>query len=66
MTKKDDKRQLRILKRTVKRAGNKHRRHDLKRSLHEKPEEAHFAEENLGGNVSRDLNALDQPPNSGD
>jgi hypothetical protein len=61
MTARDDKRKLRTLKRAVKRAGNKHRRHTLKRQLERNPEEAHLAEEDLGGNPSRNLNALERP-----
>ncbi|MCI0682369.1 MAG: hypothetical protein L0Y71_09710 [Gemmataceae bacterium] len=61
MPNRDDKRKLRILKKAVKRAGNKHRRHSLKRQLQENPDEAHLAEEDLGGNASRNMNALDRP-----
>jgi hypothetical protein len=56
----DDKRQLRKLKRAVKRDGNKHRRHDLKRKLREHPEEAHHDEENVGRSSSQGLNGIDQ------
>ena len=42
------KRELRKLKRTLKRAGSKHRRRDLKRQLAENPEGAAEAEENFG------------------
>jgi hypothetical protein len=55
-----DKRKLRQLKRTLKRAGSKHRRRDLKRQLRENPAEAAEAEENLGRNRSDTLNALDR------
>lgn len=61
MTRRDDKRQLRNLKRTVKRSGNKHRRSALKRQLRANPEEAHRAEEDLGGSESKNMNALDRP-----
>lgn len=61
VTRRDDKRQLRNLKRTVKRSGNKHRRNALKRQLREKPEEAHNAEEDFGGSESKNMNALDRP-----
>lgn len=54
-----DKRALRKLKRVLKRAGSKHRRRDLKRQLADSPEEAAFAEENLGRNRSDTLNQLD-------
>lgn len=57
-----DKRQLRKLKRVLKRAGGKHRRRDLKRQLAENPAEAAEAEENLGRNRSDGLNGLDQDP----
>ena len=56
----DKKRELRELKRVIKRAGSKHRRRDLKRQLAENPEEAAFAEENFGRNSSETLNGLDQ------
>jgi hypothetical protein len=59
MPKKDDKRQLRNLKRLVKRDGVKHRRNQLKRQLRANPEEAHEAEEDFGRSVSRLLNGLD-------
>jgi hypothetical protein len=53
------KRELRKLKRTVKRAGSKHRRRDLKRQLAENPEEAAEANENFGRYSSEGLNRLD-------
>jgi hypothetical protein len=53
------KRELRKLKRTLKRAGSKHRRRDLKRQLIENPEEAAQAEENFGRYSSEGLNRLD-------
>jgi len=55
-----DKRQLRKLKRTLKRAGSKHRRRDLKRQLAEDPEGASEVEENFGRYSSEGLNGLDQ------
>ena len=58
--KRDDKRQLRILKRAVKRDGNKHRRNALKRQLQQNPEEAHLGEEDFGGSASRGMNGLDR------
>jgi hypothetical protein len=61
MVKHDDKRQMRALKRAVKRAGNKHRRQELKRQLRDNPEDAHLAEEDLGGCESSTLNGLDRP-----
>ena len=54
------KRELRKLKRTLKRAGSKHRRRDLKRQLAENPEGAPEAEENFGRYSSEGLNQLDQ------
>jgi len=61
VAKHDDKRQLRTLKRAIKRAGNKHRRQSLKQQLRHNPDEAHHAEEDLGGNRSDTLNAMDRP-----
>lgn len=55
----DKKRELRKLKRVIKKAGSKHRRRDLKRQLRDDPEEAAFHEENFGRNRSAGLNALD-------
>jgi hypothetical protein len=55
----DKKRELRNLKRVIKRSGNKHRRRDLKRQLRDNPEEAAFHEENFGRNSSAGLNGLD-------
>lgn len=54
------KRELRKLKRTLKRAGSKHRRRDLKRQLADDPEGAADAEENFGRYSSETLNGLDQ------
>jgi hypothetical protein len=53
------KRELRKLKRTLKRAGSKHRRRELKRTLAENPEEAAEAEEDVGRYSSEGLNRLD-------
>jgi hypothetical protein len=58
--KDDKKRELRKLKRVVKKAGSKHRRRDLKRQLAENPADAAFAEENFGRNSSETLNGLDK------
>ena len=55
-----DKRQLRKLKRDVKKAGNKSRRQHLKRELAENPEEAPHSEYDFGRNTSETLNGLDQ------
>jgi hypothetical protein len=54
-----DKRQMRDLKRAVKKRGNKHRRQQLKRDLAENPEEAAESEEKLGKYRSDRLNGLD-------
>jgi hypothetical protein len=54
------KKQLRKLKRDVKRAGNKRRRQYLKRQLHDNPEEAPNSEYDFGRNTSETLNGLDQ------
>ena len=55
-----EKRQLREQKRLIKRAGNKHRRQQLKRVLHERPEDAPFAEPDVGRHRSADLNGIDR------
>jgi hypothetical protein len=54
------KRELRKLKRTVKRAGSKHRRRELKRQLADDPEGAAEAEETFGKFSSEAFNGLDQ------
>jgi hypothetical protein len=54
------KRQLRKLKRDVKRAGSKRRRQYLKRELQENPEDAPHNEYDFGRNTSETLNGLDQ------
>jgi hypothetical protein len=53
------KRELRKLKSTIKRAGSKHRRRELKRQLADNPEGAAEAEENFGKFSSEALNRLD-------
>ena len=53
------KRELRKLKRTIKRAGSKHRRRELKKQLEENPEGAAEAEESFGKFSSEGLNQLD-------
>lgn len=55
-----DKRQMRALKRVLKKAGSKHRRRELKRDLAENPDEAACSEENLGRSRSDALNGLDR------
>jgi hypothetical protein len=54
------KRELRKLKRTVKRAGSKHRRRELKKQLADDPEGAADAEGTFGKFNSATLNGLDQ------
>ena len=53
------KRQLRKLKRDIKRAGVKRRRQQLKRDLTDKPDEAHHSEFEFGRDSSTGLNGLD-------
>ena len=55
-----DKRQMRKLKRDVKRAGNKRRRQYLKRELKDNPEEAAYSEFQFGDDSSATLNGMDQ------
>jgi hypothetical protein len=55
-----DKRQIRKLKRSVKKAGNKKRRKQLKNDLRDNPEEAHWTEPTVGNLSSATLNGLDQ------
>ena len=54
------KRELRKLKRTLKRAGSKHRRRDLKKQLARDPEGAAEGEPSFGRFSSEVLNGLDQ------
>jgi hypothetical protein len=54
------KRQLRKLKREIKRAGGKRRRQRLKRDLADNPEEAHLSETDFGRARSDTLNGLDK------
>ena len=61
MVKRDDKRLIRTIKRAVKRDGNKHRRRALKADLREHPEDAHLAEEDLGGQTSEHFNGIHRP-----
>lgn len=55
-----DKRQLRKLKREIKKAGNKRRRQHLKRDLTENPDEAHHSEYDFRGLSSTTYNGMDQ------
>lgn len=54
-----DKRQLRKLKRDLKRAGNKRRRRHLKRELAERPDDAPYSEFAFGDDSSTGFNGLD-------
>ena len=55
------KRQLRKLKREIKRAGGKRRRQQLKRDLAAKPDEAHLSgDSDFGRATSSTLNGLDK------
>lgn len=55
------KRQLRELKRAIKKRGNKKRRADLKRDLAVNPEEAAHTKDSVGRHTSTSLNGLDGP-----
>ncbi|MCE9529860.1 MAG: hypothetical protein K8T89_01770 [Planctomycetes bacterium] len=54
------KRQLRKMKKVLKRSGSKHRRRDLKRQLAENPEVAAEAVEDLGSDRSIGFNGMDE------
>jgi hypothetical protein len=54
------KRELRKLKRTLKRAGSKHRRRELKKQLAADPDGAAEATEDFGKFSSENFNGLDQ------
>ena len=56
----DKKRELRQLKREIKRKGGKLRRRQLKQGLVENPEEAHETEVSFGRLESKPLNGLDR------
>ncbi len=58
--KSDQKRQLRQLKRDIKRAGNKRLRRQLKREVIDNPEDAPFTEVGFGRLSSVGLNGLDR------
>ena len=55
-----EKQKLRQIKRDVKRAGNKHRRQMLKRSLRDDPEEAHRVVPSVGRYRSTEFNGFDR------
>jgi hypothetical protein len=54
------KREIRHLKRELKRAGSQRRRREGKRVLRENPEEAPFSKENFGRYSTAELNGMDQ------
>ena len=54
-----DKRRMRRLKKSIKRAGNKKRRQDLKRTLTDDPASAHEVRFQFGRDSSTGLNGLD-------
>ena len=54
------KRELRQMKREIKRAGSQRRRRQWKRELRENPEEAPFSEEDFGRFSTAELNGLDR------
>ena len=56
----DNKRELRQLKREIKRAGSQRRRRQLKRDLAENPEDAPFSEFDFGRFRSADMNGIDR------
>lgn len=58
----DDKRQMRKLKRDVKKAGNRQRRAFYKRTLRDEPDEAHDAEFEFRKNSSEPMNGQDRKP----
>ena len=55
-----EKRQLRKLKRDIKRAGNKRRRQQLKQQLVDSPEDAAHAEFEFGRDSSAGYNGMDR------
>lgn len=57
-----DKKQLRKLKRDIKKQGGKHRRRKLKEDLRDNPDEAHLSEADFGRLSSETLNGMDQDP----
>jgi hypothetical protein len=56
----DEKRELRRLKREIKRAGNQRRRRLLKRDLIDNPEDAHARDFDHGRFRSAELNGIDR------
>ncbi len=57
---REDKRQLRKIKRDLKHAGNKRRRQHLKRALTDQPDDAPFTEFEFGRYSSTGFNGMDQ------
>ena len=53
------KRELRRLKKEIKRAGSQRRRREWKRDLRENPEEAAYSEEDFGRYSTAELNGID-------
>jgi hypothetical protein len=53
------KRELRRLKKEIKREGSQRRRREWKRDLRENPEEAAYSEENFGRYSTAELNGID-------
>ena len=60
MPQDDRKRELRELKRAIKKAGNRKRRQTLKRDLRDNPEEAAHTEFEFGQDSSTGLNGIDR------
>ena len=58
----DDKRELRRLKREIKRRGNHHARREAKRVIQENPEDAAAFSINYGRYSSATLNGIDRKP----
>jgi len=56
----DRKREMRELKRAIKKAGNRKRRQTLKRDLRDNPEEAAHTEFEFGRDSSTGLNGIDR------
>lgn len=54
------KRELRQMKREIKRAGSQRRRRQWKRDLRENPEEAPYSQEDFGRFSTAELNGIDQ------
>jgi hypothetical protein len=60
MNDNDRKRELRQLKREIKKAGNRKRRLTLKRDLRDNPEDAAHSPIRFGRNISSSLNGFDK------